>query len=146
MTEITFDVTAFRVEFTEFANPTDFPDTLLQGKFNLATCYVNPNPNNYIAVGCLTQVLYLMTAHLTKLNSLINAGQTPGQVQSTTIDKITVTLTPPPLPNQWQWWLGLTAYGQQLLALLQSLAAGGFYFGSLPERSSIRSVGGVFPW
>ncbi|OWK47571.1 hypothetical protein FRUB_01270 [Fimbriiglobus ruber] len=40
-----------------------------------------------------------------------------------TIDKISVTLEPPPAPNAWQYWLQSSPYGQQLLALLQVVSA-----------------------
>jgi hypothetical protein len=85
-----------------------------------------------------------MTAHLAAISVLIAAGQIPGLVQNATIDKITVGLTPPPIPNQFQWWLNITPYGQQLLAMLQVNSVGGFYIGGLPERSAIRKVYGIF--
>jgi hypothetical protein len=85
-----------------------------------------------------------MTAHLTQLSVQIAAGQTSYLIQGSTIDKITVNLTPPPLPNQFRWWLETTVYGQQLMALLQVRSSGGFYYGGLPEPTAIRKWGGIF--
>jgi hypothetical protein len=48
-------------------------------------------------------------------------------VQSATIDKITVSLTPPPATSEFLWWLNLTGYGAQLAALLSVHAVGGFF-------------------
>ena len=141
---LTFDVTAFRVQFPAFANVTLFPDATLQMYWDTATCFVSNRNYGWLAGACRQLALNLMTAHLAQLSVIIAGGQTPGMVQSATIDKVTVSLTPPPVPNQWQWWLGLTPYGQELLALLMARSAGGFYVGGLPERTGFRKVGGTF--
>jgi hypothetical protein len=66
-------------------------------------------------------------------------------VSGASVDKVSVTLTPPPVKSQWQWWMSLTPRGAQLLALLKSKAAGGLYVGGLPaERAAFRKAGGVF--
>lgn len=145
MTIILFDVGEFRIAFPAFSNPVTFPTDTLQAYWDAATCYVDDEGNyGWLQGDCRRRALDLMTAHLTALSVLIAGGQVPGLVQAATIDKVTVSLTPPPLKNQWQWWLSLTPYGQQLLALLESRAVGGFYIGGLPERSAFRKVGGIF--
>lgn len=93
---------------------------------------------------CRYRALTLLTAHLAALGVLIAAGQVPGLVQTATVDKVSVSLTPPPILTQFQWWLSLTPYGQQLLALLQVASVGGIYIGGLPEISAFRKVGGIF--
>ena len=140
----TFDVTAFRLLFPAFANDITFPDATLTQNWNNATCYVSANNYGDLNGDCRLYALNLMTAHITQLQVIVAAGQTPGVLQSATIDKITVSYDPPPKPDQWQWWLNQTAYGQQLLALLRANAAAGFYYGGLPERSAIRTVYGQF--
>ncbi|MNJ79317.1 hypothetical protein D3C77_772930 [compost metagenome] len=45
----------------------------------------------------------------------------------------------------WSYWLGMTPYGMQLMALLKVCTGGGLYVGGLPERAAFRSVGGIFP-
>lgn len=87
-------------------------------------------------------MLNMMVAHLLALSTQIGntpaAPKTPGLKQSATIDKISISLTPPPFKNQWQWWLSLTPYGQQLFALLQIATTGGAYYGGFPNRDSLR--------
>lgn len=138
---IIFDPAAFRLAFPEFAS---LSDATLQAYFDAGTCYVSPQDYGWLSGACRARALDLMTAHLAKLAAIIATGTLPGLEQSASIDKISVTMTPPPLKNQWQWWLSLTPYGQQLLALLTARSVGGFYIGGLPERSAFRKVGGVF--
>jgi hypothetical protein len=85
-----------------------------------------------------------MTAHLLLLNTWIAANEVPGLVQQAQVDLIHLSLTAAPVKSQWNWWLSLTGYGQELLALLAGKGAGGMYIGGLPESSAFRKVGGVF--
>lgn len=142
---ITYNDQAFRTLFQSYASPTLFPDTLIQAYWDTASNYINPNFYNVIGGFTLaqqTQCLNLMTAHLLYLFSQINKGKTPGIVTQATIDKINVTIQPPPETNQWQWWLNQSPYGQQLLALLQVVAVGGMYInGAPPGRAGFRFSG-----
>ena len=137
---LSFNVEAFRALYPAFA-ATPPTDATLQAYWDAATCYISNKNCGSLRGNCRQQALNLMTAHLAALSVIIAAGQTPGQVQSSTIDKISVTLTPPVQDNQWQWWLGTTPYGQQLLALLQVRSAGGFFFGGRFEPLAIRRIG-----
>jgi hypothetical protein len=145
MTDFVFNVTEFRVNYPQFENPLEFPDYYLQEWWNNATCYVDPTDNTcgVLQGDCRYLALNLMTAHLAALSVIVKNGQVPGLAQSATIDKITVSLTPPPLPNQYRWWLSLTPYGQRLLALLQARSVGGYFIGGLPETTAIRHWGGL---
>lgn len=144
MAILTFDVALFRQQFPAFANMTTFPDAMLQMYWDMATCYISDEDYGWLNDGCRQLAINLMTAHLTALSVLIAEGDTPGIVNSATIDKVSVSLTPPPIPNQWRWWLNNTPYGAQLLSLLAANSVGGFYIGGLPELSAIRKVGGIF--
>lgn len=146
MTAFIFDIPAFRLAFPAFANPATFPDITLEMYWDNAGCIIDNDDNGCWALRgeCRYRALTLMTAHLAALSVIIAGGQVPGLVQSATIDKVTVSLTPPPVKTQFQWWLSLTPYGQQLLAILQAASVGGFYFGGVPETSSFRKAGGVF--
>jgi len=145
MTILTFNVSAFRVEFPEFANATTYPDATLQAYWDRATCYINANSDDGDLNGtCRQGALNLLTAHIALLSTQLTAGQVTGQLQSATIDKVSVAITPPPAPNTWQYWLNSTGYGQQLLALLQALAVGGFQTCMLPETAGFRRIGGIF--
>lgn len=145
MTTITFDVTLFRQLFPAFADPILFPDATLQQFWNSATCYISDQDYGFLNGDCRLQALNLMTAHLTALSVIIAKGQVPYIVQGATIDKVTLSLVPPPVKNEWRWWLFTTPYGQQLYSLLFVTGVGGFYIGGLPERSAFRCVGGIFP-
>lgn len=146
MTIFVFDVTAFRLEFPAFANTTTFPDDTLQAYWDSATCYVSDVDYGWLSGDCRFHALNLMTAHLTALSVLIAAGQVPGMMQTATIDKISVGLTPPPVKSQWQWWLSLTPYGQQLFALLQVRSVGGFISGGFPETGAFNRRYGFGRW
>jgi len=148
---LVFDVALFRTQFPAFANVLVFPDALLQMYWDMATCYISDMNCGWLNNGCRLLAINMMVAHLAALNVLIAEGITPQLIKSSTIDKITVTLEMPLVPNQWRWWLNTTPYGMMLLALLLANSAGGFYVGGAPELSAFRTVGGGFgassyPW
>lgn len=140
---ITFSVAEFRSLYPAFPDNEQYSDQALESYFATATCYISPVNYGWLAGDCRKNALYLMVAHLASLNALILSGNTPTLVQSSTIDKISVTLVPPPAPNQFAWWLQTTPYGMQLYALLQVKSVGGWYVGGLPETAAFRKVGGV---
>lgn len=137
MATIQFDQSFFQTSFPSLATTPD-PITF----WNTATLYVyNQTGGCYVGGMTLKQqawAIYLMTAHLIAISNQIAAGGTSQLVQAATIDKVSVTLTPPPVKNQWQWWLNTTPYGQQLLSLLQLVSVGGYYVGGRPELAAFR--------
>ena len=147
MSTITLNPAAFRALFPQFANATAYPDAALEIQFGMATGYVSPDTYGDMTEATRTNALYLMTAHLLALGVIIAQNNYSGQVgvvQGAVVDHVQITLTPPPVKSQWQWWLNTTPYGAQLLGLLDAQAAGGFYVGGLPERAAFRKVGGIF--
>lgn len=147
MTTITLDPAAFRALFPQFADPVKWPDAALSIQFGAATGYVSADTYGDMTVAARTNALYLMTAHLLALGVIIAQNNYSGQVgvvQGAVVDHVQITLTPPPVKSQWQWWLNTTPYGAQLLGLLDAQAAGGFYVGGLPERAAFRKVAGIF--
>lgn len=144
MTTITFDVDAFREAFPQFASETDFPDATLQGYWDTAICIISDQNYGRMTGACRSRALNLLTAHLATLAIQINEGKTPGLVSGSTVGQVSVTLTPPPEANQFKWWLSLTGYGQQLLAILSAQGIGGFYVGGLAESRGFRKIGGFF--
>lgn len=136
-----FDIPAFRIAFPAFANDLIYPDALIQTQADIAACMLSDQ-----GCECTTLLQQLMVAHLLMLNDRIMAGTgNTGQVASATIDKVSVSMTPPPGTDGFSYWLGTTPYGLQLMALLAKCAAGGLYVGGRPERAAFRSVGGAFP-
>jgi len=141
---IVFDPTEFKALYPQFAS---YADIKLQATFDLSTAYISPDISADFPEPALKQALNLMTAHQLAIEArLVASGysQSPAVLQSATVDKISVTVQPPPQRDQWAWWLNTTPYGAQLLALLQVQSAGGWYIGGLPERAAFRKVGGVF--
>lgn len=144
MTTIVFDPAKFREQFPEFISNSCYPETMLQMYWDLATCYVSDEDYGCLSGSCRESALCLMTAHLTKIGKDTSSGEDPSFITSATVDKISVSTQPPPQKDQYQWWLSLTSYGQQLLALLKAKSAGGFYIGGSQERAAFRKVGGFF--
>lgn len=148
---LTFDPALFRARFAEFADPLSYLDLDLQTAWDMATFHVS----NESASGCggltdgqRTLVIQLMAAHMLRIAKAVDAAgagtATTGVVTGATIDKVNVTLMPPPARDTWAYWLAQSNYGQQLAALLQGAAVGGFYVGGNPERAAFRKVGGVW--
>jgi hypothetical protein len=143
MATIIFDIEKFRLRFPYFTE-VKFSNDVLTMYWDMATCYISADDYGCLSGNCRELAIQFMTAHLTIIGDNAKTGDTTGFVDSATIDKITVSLTPPPVGSQYTWWLSLTTYGQQLLGLLKSKAAGGCYIGGSFERASFRKAGGFF--
>lgn len=154
MALIPFEAATFRAKFKAFANQNCFTDTELQGWWDTAGLYVNDNAGACYTLteAQQTQALYLMTAHMGAIYQALQNGTPLTMTTQAAIDKVQVTVKPPPVQegSQFQWWLGLTPYGQALLAMLGQSVVGGLYIGGLPERDAFRRAGGGFggvpPW
>lgn len=140
----TLNITTFRSLFPAFSNVTTYPDETITMNWDTSVLFINPENYGWLEGAARERAIYLLTAHITALSDMVAKGQTPAMVSGSSIDKINVTLTPPPIKNQLHWWLSLSAYGQQLLALLKTASIGGMYVGGSNERSAFRKVGGVF--
>lgn len=148
------DIPLFRKQFPEFADVAKFPDERIQLFADLAGSFIAQDgaPCRLLNGERLELATRLMTAHLlalaevqAKAGKMGNAGGgSTGFVTSSTVGEVTVAKLAPPANDGWQWWLAGTPYGQQLWALLELLAVGGFSIGGLPEGDAFRKVGGVF--
>lgn len=143
-TTIVFDKAAFRAMFPLFADPAKYPDAVLDMFWEQAICVIDNEVLCGCAAKCRKLALYYLVAHFLSLNDAINGGQPVGIVQSSTIDKISVTMAVPPTRNEFRFWLAATPFGQTVLALLSAKSVGGFYFGGRPESAAFRKVGGKF--
>ncbi len=139
---ITLDIASFRSAFPAFSSDATYPDATITLYWNMGTCYISDNDYGRLNGNCRELALQMMAAHLISLNNIISDGSTPGQLTASTIDKVSVTLQPPPNKNQWSWWLNNTPYGAQLEALLATASVGGFYVGGRPERRGFRDISG----
>lgn len=141
MAVIEFNSTTFLAAFPAFEY---VPVPTLEMYWGFATDFIPNIPQCNTSLQVQTRYLNLMTAHICALAELTNKGENTGITTQASVDKISVTLQPPPEKTQWQWWLNQTPYGQQLLALLQVQSAGGWYVGGSPERLGFRGWGGRF--
>lgn len=144
MTTLTFDVADFRTQFPAFANETTYPDPTLQAYWDAATTYISAEDYGWLNGTARLRALNLMTAHLTDLSTKAAAGHHAGIVQASTIDNVSVTLVPVPAESEWSYWMQMTPYGMQLLALLKVRAVGGMYLGGNPETAALRKTRGLF--
>lgn len=139
MATIFFNADTFKANFPAFKN---VPASALELTWSAATNYMTDQTSLCFAGSWPPKkqeyALQLMTAHLQFLNAQVNAGQGVGLMQSATIDKVTVQLTPPPVPNQFRFWLNQSPYGQSLLSLLETAVVGGFLAGGWPVAGTLR--------
>ena len=141
MSTIQYNDATFRALFPQYANTTTYPQAAIQLWWNNATAYLSPTycaSWGRLTLGQQTLALNLMTAHLYFINLLAAQNEDSGIITGAVIDKINVTLEPPPQVNQWQWWLNQSPYGKQLLALLQTAAVGGRFFNPQPTSTAFR--------
>lgn len=142
MATVFFNAAAFRASFPSFSNATAYPDSRMQMYWDMATAYITDQTGGAYCAGMNAKqqvlALNLMTAHLLALSNLIASGQTPGIEVSATIDKISISIEPPPATNQWQYWLQTTPYGAELLALLQVMTVGGRFYNPRPVVTAFR--------
>lgn len=141
---ITLDIAEFREWFPAYADSSAFPDGLVHRHLDAACDHVSPRDAGPLKGDGRRRALYLMAAHLMYLEQLLLSGNAGGVVSGASIDKVSVTLTPPPIKKQLDWWLNISPYGQQLLVLLKKKGAGGLYIGGNPEREAFRKAGGGF--
>lgn len=142
---ITLDIDSFRETFDQFCSEAEYSNGKITLQWDVATCYISDVDCGRLNGKCRERAIQMMTAHLLFISDLIDDGSTPGQVTASTIDKVSVTLQPPPHgDDQWSWWLNTTPYGAQLEALLATASVGGFYIGGRPERRGFRKIGGFF--
>lgn len=134
-TEIIITPQEFRADFPEFADTSVYSDATLQRFINQAGCYIHNVNYGVLQGSCRKLAIELMVAHLQTLQDRIASGQnSTGQIGSTSIDSVSVSLIAPPNKTQFDYWLSLTPYGQQYLQLLLAHAPAGLYFGGSFQR------------
>lgn len=156
MANVTFDPSAFRTQFApKWANTNCPNDVMLQAWFDTACIYISPSlgdPCFGLSDAQRTMALMLCTAHVGAMFDAATRGQPLALITAATISKVSVTAKAPPIGefSLFQYWLSLTPYGLGILAMFQSVAAGGFYFGGSPQRGAYRDLAGNFgsswPW
>lgn len=97
--------------------PTEPIDPTIDTMIARALNYISPY--SVICGNKKQYVVFLLTAHFLTLQNNIKNGETSGGLEtSASIDKVSITITPPPFSDNFEYWLNQTTYGQQLLAFL----------------------------
>lgn len=113
---VTITVEEFVKQFPEFADNPNNERMLIR-----AQCFISTVNYGALTDCCRTLAIYLFTAHLLTLQNSIEDGDTTGGIQaSASIDKVSISMIPPPSSDQFDFWLNQTQYGAELLVLLST--------------------------
>ena len=140
---ISLDIPSFRINFPSYADEAVYTDMLLNAQYEIGKCYIADNDCT-MPETCREYALQLMLAHLLFIRDLVNGGGNVGVITSASEGDVSVSLAEPPTSDSWDFWFNSSPYGKELIALLSSQAAGGFYVGGMPERRGFRKIGGYF--
>ncbi len=114
MTELDITVDDFILNFPEFDGVENISLYLTRAK-----CYVSPVNYGKLSDESRKLAIYLFAAHLLALQKSIKEGNTSvNMTASASIDKVSVSMVPPPSLGAFEYWLNQTQYGAELLALL----------------------------
>ncbi len=138
MAVVVLDIAKFRERFTAFSDETLFPDALITTTFDTATIYVSDETSDCFPEKKLELAIYQMMAHLLTVQDAVNNGGQTGTVLSSSIGAVSITIAAPKNSDEFEFWLNQTPYGQQFLALLNTVCVGGFYFGGDAPRTAYR--------
>lgn len=126
----------FYTEYPEF-NTEEYKNICPQA-FRRAKCYFGIENKGRLKDCDRKNTIYLMTAHLSLLTYKNQNGQAggigAGMVASAAVGEVNVSYVQIPNLDMWSYWLALTPYGLELLALLEKLTAVPFYIGGSLER------------
>lgn len=132
---VTVSVDQMRVVLPYFADTTKYSDAMLTVALGNAQNYVSPLILGPLGESDRTYATYLMAGHLQLLSDKLNSGDlSVGNETSASVDRVSVSLTPPPNKNQFEFWLNQTPFGAQLLFLLNTVTGVGFFIGGSNEN------------
>lgn len=141
---VIYDDDKFRQFFQEFKDAVKYPQALIEGYWAQANCIFDDEGNPLFKACDAWLVVANLTAHMMAIAMKAAKGRQVGFKSSSTIDKVSISMLPPPVKDQFSWWLSSTPYGAMLAALLEAASVGGFFFGGINERGSFRKGGGGF--
>lgn len=159
MSEHTLNIAVFRENFPEFSDTSAFPDNAIQAAWRRVTfTKIYPFDNFLLCGRSLQYALELATAHVLFIQSQnlsdpsdpeaggSTGGSIGGIVQSASEGSVSVSLKTPDINSWLENDLAQSAYGQDVLQIIQGAIVGGVYIGGSPETSAVRDVGGIFSW
>lgn len=136
MAELVLSTAEFRQRFPSFSDETKYSEEFIQSQIDVAMLYISPGPNCLVTQCQQKQMIYLMTAHLSALNNSLANGDSSagGQIASASVGGVSVSRALPNNRTELDYWLNMTPYGMQLLALLSMLTGIGIYIGGQREN------------
>lgn len=141
---IELDVALFRSQFLIYSDPLVYTDALIEINWTIATCYVSDTDCGNLMGKCRQYALNLVVAHLFHIGDTIANGGGVGAINSASEGTVSVSLEVPDTKGGFQYWLGQTPYGVQLLALLKQKGSVGIYVGGSPVARNFRGYNGRF--
>ena len=131
----------FLAEFPEFADTTQFPESMIARLGKAAHRYITDWRCNFPLPELEDRqyALFLMTAHLLAIrkNAADNLGEgtipAGGRVRKAVVGAVTVETDIPTTSGDFNYFLSQTAYGQELLAYLENAAPAGIYTNCWPD-------------
>ncbi len=126
----------FYTEYPEF-NTEEYKNICPQC-FRRAKCAIKIQNKGRLRDCDRVNAIYLLTAHLSLLTYKNQTGQSggmgAGMVASAAVGEVNISYVQIPNLDMWSYWLALTPYGLDLLALLERLTSVPFYIGGSLER------------
>ena len=133
---ITVSIDEFYTYFPEFN--TDDYTTIAAAALARAQVYISLKNWGRLQDDKRALAVYLLTAHLAALMYKTSTGDTSstsGRVASASVGEVSISYEAlPSSTDDFDYWLSLTPYGLELLALLNTLTAAPFYIGGSYER------------
>ena len=133
---ITVSIDEFYTYFPEFN--TDDYTTIASAALARAQVYISLKNWGRLQDDKRVLAVYLLMAHLATLMYKTSTGDTSstsGRVASASVGEVSISYEAlPTSTDDFDYWLSLTPYGLELLALLNTLTAAPFYIGGSYER------------
>jgi len=133
---LTLTVDRFRSDFPSFSDETTHPSAIIQGAINRAYQFVSRKVSAYLMdEDAQMLALELMTAHIKTIGDKIAQGNSAGgMVGASTVGDVSITLIPPIIKRNFDFWINQTQFGQEYVALLGSQCPAGLFLGGSNQR------------
>lgn len=140
--EIPLDIPLFRENFIPYESQGKYSNALLEVQYEIGKAYIADNEDT-MDKKFRWYALELMLAHLLYIRDQVNAGNNIGVITSGSEGDVSVAMATPNVDSTWTYWFQATPYGKDLMALLETQSAGGFYVGGSRERQAFRGGFGL---
>lgn len=128
-------VEEMRVLLRAFQDTQKYPENVLSISLTLAQQYIHPQDCCLLKGLSRRLAIYYMAAHVQTLqDQAVSGNLSNGVPTSASIDRVSVSVAPPPYKDQYEYWLNQTPYGAMYLALLNSVTGLGVYVGGSNEN------------